>query len=70
MTRFSLHADVNKSGIMNLDAVGAYVVIANKALQRQGKASKFAVVNASEEWIDSVHKTRSAALAAAEALYG
>jgi hypothetical protein len=49
--------------------MGAYAVIANKTLYEIGKAGKFAVVNVSEEWVDSVHSTPDEALSSAQQLF-
>lgn len=61
MTKFSEHANFNKLGIIRLDKLGAYAVIANKNRYEQGRVAKFAVVNVSEEWVDSVHSNRDEA---------
>jgi len=68
MSRFAEHADLNKQGIIRLDEIGAYVVIANKALYEQGRAGRFAVANEREHWVDSVHFTRAAALSLTQKL--
>ena len=62
MPRFAEHADLEKVGIIRLDEIGAYVVIANKTLYEQGRAGRFAVANDREHWVDSVHFTRDEAL--------
>ena len=69
MSRFSEHADVDKIGLIWLEEMGAYAVIANKTLFEIGKASKFAVVNVSEEWVDSVHSTHDQAFSSAQQLF-
>ena len=61
MAKFSDHADLNKLGIIRLDELGAYAVIANKNRYERGKVAKFAVVNVSEQWVDSVHNNRDEA---------
>ena len=68
MSRFAEHADLNKQGIIRLDEIGAYVVIANKALYEQGRAGRFAVANEREHWVDSVHLTRAEALSLTQRL--
>lgn len=62
MGRFAEHANLNKEGIVRLDEVGVYAVIANRELHEQGAATKFAVANTEESWVDSVHFDRSEAL--------
>ena len=62
MPRFAEHADLRKVGIIRLDEIGAYVVIANKKLYELGRAGRFAVANAREHWVDSVHLSRDEAL--------
>lgn len=62
MTRFAERADLNKSGVIRLDEVGVYAVIANRTLHERGAATKFAVANLQEQWVDSVHFDRAAAL--------
>ena len=69
MARFSAHAKVDKIGLVRLDEIGAYAVIANKTLYETGKAGKYAVVNVSEEWVDSVHSSRNEAFSSAQQLY-
>ena len=69
MPRFSEQANVDKIGIIRLEEMGAYAVIANKTLVVTGKAGKFAVVNVSEEWVDSVHSTHDEALSSAQQLF-
>ena len=61
MSRFAEHVDLNKVGIIRLDEVGAYVVIANRELHEQGKAARFAVANTKELWVDSVYDDRDQA---------
>ena len=68
MPRFAEHADLEKVGIIRLDAVGPYVVIANKTLYELGRAGRFAVANDQEHWVDSVHFTRAAALSLTQKL--
>jgi len=68
MPRFAEHADLRKVGIVRLDEIGAYVVIANKALYEQGRAGRFAVANDREHWVDSVHFTRAEALSLTQKL--
>lgn len=68
MTRFAEHADLRKVGIIRLDEIGAYVVIANKKLYELGRAGRFAVANAREHWVDSVYITRDEALSMTEKL--
>lgn len=62
MSRFAEHADLNKKGIVRLDEVGVYAVIANRELHEQGAATKFAVANTEGSWVESVHFDRSEAL--------
>ena len=69
MVRFSEQANVDKTGLIRLEEMGTYVVIANKTLFEIGKASKFAVVNVSEEWVDSVHSTHDEAFSSAQQLF-
>ncbi len=68
MSRFAEHVDLNKVGIIQLDEVGAYAVIANRELHEQGKASRFAVANMKEQWVDSVHPDREQALSTTQKL--
>ncbi|MGH2620249.1 MAG: hypothetical protein ACRDHG_06715 [Anaerolineales bacterium] len=68
MSRFAEHADLRKAGIIRLEEVGAYVVIANKKLYDLGRAGRFAVANAREHWVDSVHSTRAEALSLTQKL--
>jgi hypothetical protein len=68
MSRFAEHVDLNKEGIVRLDQVGAYVVIANRELHEQGRASRFAVANVKELWVDSVHLDRGEALSTTQKL--
>ncbi len=44
-----------KRGIEELDHVGAYAIIVNRRLYDHGQASKFAVVNEQQAWVDSVY---------------
>ena len=44
-----------KRGIEKLDHAGPFAVIVNRRLYDQGKASKFAVVNEQQAWVDSVY---------------
>ena len=68
MSRFAEHVDLNKVGIIRLDEVGSYAVIANRELHERGKANRFAVANMKELWVDSVHLDRSAALSVTQQL--
>ncbi len=68
MSRFAEHVDLNKAGIIRLDEVGAFVVIANRELHEQGRASRFAVANVKELWVDSVHLDRGEALSTTQKL--
>ena len=66
---FSAQCSLDKMGVTRLDELGAYAVIVNKTLHERGRAGKFAVVNVSEEWVDSVHGTHNEALSWAQELY-
>jgi len=68
MSRFAEHVDLNKVGIIRLDEVGAYAVIANRELHEQGRASRFAVANMRELWVDSVHHDRDVAMSMSQKL--
>jgi hypothetical protein len=68
MSRFAEHADLNKVGIVLLDEVGAYAVIANRELHEQGRAGRYAVANLTEQWVDSVHHDRDQALTTTQKL--
>ena len=68
MPRFAEHADLRKIGIIRLDEIGAYIVIANKALYKQGRAGRFAVANEREHSVESVHFTRAEALSVTQKL--
>ncbi len=68
MSRFAEHVDLNKEGIIRLDEIGSYSVIANRKLHEQGRASRFAVANVKELWLDSVHPDRGEALATTQKL--
>ncbi len=48
-------------GITWLDKKEPYAVIANKALYERGDTSRFAVVNTSARFVDSIHRSRKAA---------
>ncbi len=52
-----------KTGIAWLDTKEPYAVIANKTLYERGNTSRFAVVNTSACFVDSIHGTRKAAAA-------
>jgi len=54
-----------RSGVKRLESVGAYVVIANRVLDDEGKSRRFAVVNEREAWVDSVHSTPVTAISTA-----
>jgi hypothetical protein len=60
---FSPKCDLQKPGIKRLNQVGGFAVIANKKLHDHGKSQRFAVVNTSEQWVDSVHTDYKKALA-------
>ncbi len=68
MSRFAEHVDLNKEGIIRLDEVGSYAVIANRKLHEQGRASRFAVANVKELWVDSVYLDRGEALSTSQKL--
>ena len=68
MSRFAEHVDLNKVGIIRLDEVGSFAVIANRELYKQGRANRFAVANMKELWVDSVHLDRSVALSVTQQL--
>ena len=68
MSRFAEHVDLNKNGIIRLDEVGVYAVIANRELHEQGKASRFSVANLNELWVDSVHSDRGVAVSITQQL--
>jgi hypothetical protein len=66
---FSEKADLRgKSGVKRLEQVGDYVIIANRLLDDAGRARRFAVVNETRAWVDSVHSSPSRALAVAREL--
>jgi hypothetical protein len=50
-----------KQGVRKLDQSGPYAVIVNRTLYEQGRAGKFAVVNAQQRWVDSVHGNQATA---------
>ena len=50
-----------KTGIAWLDRQEPYAVIANKTLYERGDTSRFAVVNTSARFVDSVYGSRKAA---------
>ncbi len=68
MSRFAEHVDLNKVGIIQLDEVGAYAVIANRELYEQGRAGRFAVAHMTEQWVDSVYDDRDQALSTTQKL--
>ena len=68
MSRFAEHVDLNKVGIIRLDEVGAYAVIANRELHEQGRAGRFAVAHMKEQWVDSVYNDRDQALSTTQKL--
>ena len=45
----------DKRGIEELDRAGPYAIIVNRRLYDRGQASKFAVVNEQQAWVDSVY---------------
>ena len=55
--------DPNMTGVVRLDEIGTYAVIANRTLHGSGTAGRFAVANTREHWVDSVHEDHAAALA-------
>ena len=65
---FSPKCDLDKPGVKHLNQVGGFAVIANKKLHDTGKSRRFAVVNTSEQWVDSVHQNYSEALSYAQKL--
>jgi hypothetical protein len=54
--------DLDKPGVKRLNEVGGFAVIANKKLYDNGKARRFAVVNTSEQWVDSIYANYGEAL--------
>ncbi len=50
-----------RTGIAWLDKKEPYAVIANKALYERGEISRFAVVNTSARFVDSIYDSRKAA---------
>lgn len=68
MSRFAEHADLDKVGVIRLEEVGPFAVIANRELHEMGTARKFAVANTEESWIESVHYDRLEALSATQQL--
>jgi hypothetical protein len=54
--------DLDKPGVKRLDQVGGFAVIANRTLHDSGKSRRFAVVNTSDRWVDSIHTNYSEAL--------
>lgn len=69
MSRFANHANLDKAGIIRLEQFGAYVVIANRRLYEKGRASRFAVANATEAWVDSVFSDFGEARSLSEKLH-
>lgn len=45
-----------KRGIEELDRAGPFAIIVNRRLYDQGQASRFAVVNEQQAWVDSVYQ--------------
>ncbi len=56
----------NKPGIIRLDQVGAFLVIANRKLYETGKPRRFALVNELERYVHSVHGSQRAAVVFAQ----
>ena len=52
----------DRSGIKELDRVGPYLVITNRWLYEIGKSRRYALVNETERWVDSIHGSQYAAL--------
>jgi hypothetical protein len=51
------HCDLSKKGVFQLDEVGDYSVIVNKALFERDNAQKYAVASEAQDVVDSVHAT-------------
>lgn len=58
----STKCDLNKPGVKRLNQIGSFAVIANRQLHDSGKSRRFAVVNTSEQWVESLHENYSQAL--------
>jgi hypothetical protein len=48
--------DLDKPGVMRLNQVGGFALIANKKLYDSGKSHRFAVVNPGDQCVDSIHE--------------
>ena len=59
---FHPRIDVRKPGVKHLNQTGDFAVIANKKLYDSGKAHRYAVVNAHEQWLESIHPSYRQAL--------
>jgi hypothetical protein len=55
-------------GIKQLDRFGSYLVIANRRLFETGDSSRYALINETELWVDSIHGSQDAALSVAQRL--
>jgi hypothetical protein len=59
-----------KSGVEELERVGAFAVIANRKLYRNGRAQKFAVVNKRQSMLNRVYTNHDKAEDAVHVLSG
>lgn len=57
-----------RRGLTWLDKNGSYAVVANRRLHRKGMATKFAVANAPQGLVASVHRSLEEAMAVAQTL--
>ncbi len=58
----------SRPGVKRLEQIGTYLIIANKARFYEGTSHRFAVVNESGKWVDSVHGSHRAAVKHAQRL--
>jgi hypothetical protein len=54
--------DLNKPGVMRLNQVGGFALIANKKLYEIGKSHRFAVVKPGAQCVDSIYEDYNEAL--------
>jgi hypothetical protein len=55
-----------RSGIKRLDRVGPFLVITNGRLHEIGASRRYALVNETELWVDSIHGSQHAAVVFAQ----
>jgi len=60
--------NLDKPGVIRLNQIGTFAVIANKQLHDKGKCGKFAVVNTKQQSVDSSHPDYPTALSYAKKL--